>query len=84
MTMMQFLMYHLNVYILLLRQSEAQQILLHCRKSCNPGFHTQNQGRQVKKIVNKVDNIFEGDFYDMQEDVDEVEDFIKENGEDLM
>jgi len=33
---------------------------------------------------NKVDNIFEGSFHDMQEEIDDVEDFFKENGEDLM
>jgi len=33
---------------------------------------------------NKADNIFEGSFHGMQEEIDDVEDFIKENGEDLM
>ena len=31
-----------------------------------------------------MDNIFEGTFRNMQEEIDYVEDFIKENGEDLM
>ena len=33
---------------------------------------------------NKVDNIFEGNFNLMQEGIDEVEDFINENGEALI
>ena len=32
----------------------------------------------------KVNNIFEGRFHDVQEEIDDVEAFLKENGEDLM
>ena len=49
-------------------------------------FINKNKGFKSNKgdTSNKVDNIFEGSFHDMQEDIDDVEDFIKENGEDLM
>ena len=33
---------------------------------------------------NKVKNIFEDRFYDVQEEIDDAEAFLKENGEDLM
>ena len=33
---------------------------------------------------NKVKNIFEDSFNDVQEEIDDVEAFLKENGEDLM
>ena len=33
---------------------------------------------------NNVNNIFEDSFYDVQEEIDDVEAFLKENGEDLM
>ena len=37
-----------------------------------------------KDTSNKVDNIFEGNFHGMQEEINDAEDYIKENGEDLM
>ena len=49
-------------------------------------FINKNKGfkSNMGDTSNKVDNIFEGSFHDMQEEIDDVEDFIMENGEDLM
>jgi len=49
-------------------------------------FINKNKGYKSNKVDSwsEEDNIFEGSFHDMQEEMDDVEDFIKENGEDLM
>jgi len=43
-------------------------------------FINKNNGLQSSENSNEAKNIFEGDFGDMQEDVDEVEEFMRENG----
>ena len=49
-------------------------------------FINKNKGYKSNKgdTSNKVDHIFEGSFHDVQEEIDDVEDFIKEKGENLM
>jgi len=49
-------------------------------------FINKNNKYKSNKIdtSNKVKNIFEDSFYDVQEKIDDVEAFLKENGEDLM
>jgi len=43
-----------------------------------------NKNKKYKYTSNKAENIFEDSFDSTQEEIDDVEDFIKENGEDLM
>ena len=43
-----------------------------------------NKNKKYKYTSNKAENIFEDSFHGTQEEIDDVEDLIKENGEDLM